>query len=150
MPNDISRRGIMRRIAVALPITVGGLGTMGSSAAKPDHATGNGNGKGKPTVEIWTPYYTTVVFRYLRENGPTVTLTIVNDETDEVVDEMTLEPGAHEITGYPTGTYRAEPSVGNGKGNGNSGNAVEVVGSPFSTYERQPPSYDREDEEDTR
>lgn len=148
MPNDISRRGIMRRIAVALPITIGGLGTIGSSAARPSQSSGKG--KGKPTIEIWTPRFATVVFRYLQENGPTVTLTIVNDETDEVVDEVTLEPGDHTITGYPTGTYRAEPSVGNGQGNGDSGNAVEVVGSPFSTYERQPPSYDREDEEDTR
>lgn len=139
-----SRRAVLRHLATGSIVGSTALGAIGLVSAN----QGNSDGQGKPTVRVGVARFTTVVIQYPRKGGPTVHLEIRDAETEELVDEWTLEPGAYEVTGYPEGEYEAIATVANAKGKGNSSNAIEVVGSPFRTIERSPPSCWEPDDED--
>ena len=76
------------------------------------------------------------MFQYPQEDGPTVTVEIRERGSDEVIDELTLEPGANHITAYDEGEYEAEAWIVGTDGR----KPVRVEGSPFGTVEREPPS----------
>lgn len=138
MSTQIPRRTALRRLAIGTVAGLTGLGSVSTATtAGPDDDEDDGDEPDycpNALISILIPRFTTVVFQYPQEDGPTVTVEV--RESDEIVDELTLEPGANYITGYDEGEYEAEAWIAGTDGR----KPVEVEGSPFDTAEREPPS----------
>lgn len=131
-----SRRSVLRQLATGLTVGSAALGAVGSATA--DH--GRLTVKIRPFVRF--PGTEITYFPHLgrqMKRGPTVLLEIRDAETEELVDELTLEPSdSREIWRSSPGVYTAEARIASGNGNNQSYGAVEVEGSPFRLNPRIP------------